>query len=157
MAPPMPCYEVSGFGHFRYDPEIQPVQVQDWPPLWAVVLMDETLGATYTRVLPTAEEARREARRFCTNLLKDQASRRQTIDAAIRIRIHPASPSGASASSRCTTGARPCALWLPKWQLDIDALHQWGVGHGRTQLRNHQRCEIDDPWRALGAERCAAR
>lgn len=83
MAPHMPCYEVSGFGHFRYDPEIQPVQVQDWPPLWAVALMDETLGATYVRVLPTAEAARQEARGLCTHLLTDQSSRRQTIDSSM--------------------------------------------------------------------------
>ena len=76
-----PCYAVDGFGHYRYNPNLESAlalaTLLEWPPVWAAVIVDETLGATWTIGCSSAEEARDEAQVMAARLLVDQETRRQ--------------------------------------------------------------------------------
>ena len=76
-----PCYAVDGFGHYRYNPNLESAlalaTLLEWPPVWAAVIVDETLGTTWTIGCSSAEEARDEAQVMAARLLVDQETRRQ--------------------------------------------------------------------------------
>jgi hypothetical protein len=72
---------VDGFGHYRYDPNLESAlalaTLLEWPPVWAAVIMDETLGAARTIVCCSADDARDEAQSLAARLLVDQETRRR--------------------------------------------------------------------------------
>ena len=81
VAAQLPCYAVDGFGHYRYNPNVDSTltlaTLLEWPPVWAAVIVDETLGAARTVVCFSAEDARDEAQGMAARLLVDQDTRRR--------------------------------------------------------------------------------
>ena len=77
---PLPCFEIAGFGHHRYDPSLMGAcRLLDWPPLWATVVVDELSCVAVTYLSETEHEAREDAQDIALRLLNDQQRRRQTI------------------------------------------------------------------------------
>ncbi len=81
----VPCYEVDGFGHYRFLPTAAPPpQLIDWPPLWATALVDELDGVFHMdAVCATPEAAREDAQLMALNLLADQQLRRRRLEQAM--------------------------------------------------------------------------
>ena len=73
-------HEVDGFGHFRHDPSREELLVKDWPPLWAVAIVDETYDDYFLHdFFGTRQEALGEARRVAKNLAQEKQTRRHLL------------------------------------------------------------------------------
>ena len=81
----LPCYEVDGFGHDRFQAAAVPLlPLHGWPPLWATVLVDEVACIFHMHaVYDIAEAAREDAARMAMDLVADQRQRRRRLDIAL--------------------------------------------------------------------------
>ena len=70
----LPCYEVDGFGHDRFQAAAAPLlPLHGWPPLWATVLVDEFACIFHMHaVYDIADAAREDAACMAMDLLDDQ-------------------------------------------------------------------------------------
>ena len=152
----LPCYAVDGFGHYLYDPSLEltltSATLLEWPPVWAAVIVDETLGTARTVGCLSAEDARGEEQSMAARLLADQEARRRRAAAHEVSRFNtaieseyvmhgPMTQAGALALAPVSCGA--CFLEVViEHQKNIAYDLLLSIESGLKSIPRHLRCEI---------------